>query len=654
MSQVEACPGPRRRRPWMRAILGDGAGHAGPSGAGAESALTSGVWSALVVISLWLATHRYFGIVHDGRLYTVQALRGLDPAHWADDLYFRYGSQDAFTIFSALYAPLVGLVGPGVAHLIGSVAGAALWVLALVVFTTAAFAGRGAWFAAVVGAIVLNAHYGGHSVFGYGEVFLTPRLYAEAFVLLGLGLALRGRPGFAAAALLTAAALHPLMALVGIGVLILQYAFTERRVWLAVGVGAIVGLALAMAGIEPFARVWKVFDPQWFAIIYDRSRLAFETRWGWADGVQVAGTFCVLFAMAQRAPPQLRRMLWALLVVSALGVAASVLGADLARNVLIANLQLWRALWLATLCANACLPVLFLTAPRTGVAREMLLLALVAGGASTFLWVPSLVFWGLAIIASLALLLEVRTGAGLGGVARVALRVIAVALLGLGVVAVSVETGADLFLQDLLSLAIVAGIVALVVCAPRIRSRAVLLALAVLALGVSAARFDARSQWQLFIEAPDAPADLVRFVGDAHDIYWESGPELLWFKLRRPSYFSCVQGAGGIFYRDTAVAYQHRLDALKPLMTRDVTGKPNAVCSFDGMPPTTRPATPAAIADACKRLPELDELVLMQPVRGVPARVWNLPKAQTLPDQARIGKVVKISRVYGYSCDDFR
>jgi len=59
-------------------------------------------WRLLLIGALWLSTHRYFGIVHDGRLYTVQALRALDPARWTDDLYFRFGSQDAFTVFSAL------------------------------------------------------------------------------------------------------------------------------------------------------------------------------------------------------------------------------------------------------------------------------------------------------------------------------------------------------------------------------------------------------------------------------------------------------------------------------------------------------------------------------------------------------------------------
>lgn len=546
------------------------------------------------------------------------------------------------------------MTGPSLAHLIGSLLGAVLWLSALAFFATAAFAGRSAWFAAVLGAVAMNAHYGGHSVFGYGEAFLTPRLYAEAFVLLGLGLALRERVTIAAVALLAAAALHPLMALAGIGVFVLYYAFIERRIWIAVGFGAIGALSLAAAGVEPFARIWKVFDPQWFAIVYDRSRLAFETRWGWADGVQIVGTFCVLFVMALQAPPKLRRMLFALVATAGLGVTVSLIGADLARNVLIANLQLWRAMWLATLCANACVPVLFMAAARAGVARELLALTFVTSVASLFLWIPSLVVWGLAITASLAFVVEARTEAPLGGFARVLLRIVAAALLGLGAVVASGQAGADGLVEDLLSLAVVAGILALVLWAARPPPRPVLLVLAVLACGVALARFDARSRWQVFLEAPGAPADLVQFVGDASEVYWETGPELLWFKLRRPSYFSCVQGAGGIFYRDIALAYQERLDALKPLATRDVTGKLGAVCSFEGMSPEARPATRAAIAEACMRLPELDQLVLLRPAIGAPARVWTLPAPRTLPDQAHAGKVEKISRVFGYSCDDFR
>src|SRR4051812_26774615 len=47
----------------------------------------------------------YLGIHHDAMLYSGQVLSRLDPATYSDDLFFRYGSQDRFSIFSPLMAP---------------------------------------------------------------------------------------------------------------------------------------------------------------------------------------------------------------------------------------------------------------------------------------------------------------------------------------------------------------------------------------------------------------------------------------------------------------------------------------------------------------------------------------------------------------------
>jgi hypothetical protein len=82
---------------------------------GAESALAERRALAvrfLLLAALWVAARPYFGIVHDARLYMVQALHALQPERFAGDLYFAFGSQDAFTAFSALDAPLIGAMGP--------------------------------------------------------------------------------------------------------------------------------------------------------------------------------------------------------------------------------------------------------------------------------------------------------------------------------------------------------------------------------------------------------------------------------------------------------------------------------------------------------------------------------------------------------------
>src|SRR5689334_21097000 len=76
------------------------------------------VFSAILIIALWVALHPYRGIIHDARLYAVQALNVLQDGAYGGDLYFKYGSQDQFSPFSTLYADVVSLVGLSSAHLI--------------------------------------------------------------------------------------------------------------------------------------------------------------------------------------------------------------------------------------------------------------------------------------------------------------------------------------------------------------------------------------------------------------------------------------------------------------------------------------------------------------------------------------------------------
>src|SRR5262245_8831772 len=47
------------------------------------------VLCGILVLSLWVTLHPYHGVIHDARLYAVQALRILDPEAYRNDLYFK-------------------------------------------------------------------------------------------------------------------------------------------------------------------------------------------------------------------------------------------------------------------------------------------------------------------------------------------------------------------------------------------------------------------------------------------------------------------------------------------------------------------------------------------------------------------------------------
>ena len=56
------------------------------------------LWAALIFVNAIALPYR--GLVHDARLYGVQVLHRITNGEFSDDLYLRYGSQDAYSLFS--------------------------------------------------------------------------------------------------------------------------------------------------------------------------------------------------------------------------------------------------------------------------------------------------------------------------------------------------------------------------------------------------------------------------------------------------------------------------------------------------------------------------------------------------------------------------
>lgn len=173
----------------------------------------------IISVAWWLLTRPYQGIWHDGIFYTVQALRHLHPERYAQDVFFLYGSQDDYSFYSVLQAWLINIFGIEGAFLSLTLAGAALWLYALLRLLAR-------WLPptrlALMMILVLSAdaHYGGFDMFAYGERFASPRIFSEALVLLSISLLLEGRRASAGFVLAGAALIHLLIALAGIGVFI--------------------------------------------------------------------------------------------------------------------------------------------------------------------------------------------------------------------------------------------------------------------------------------------------------------------------------------------------------------------------------------------------------------------------------------------------
>ena len=99
----------------------------------------------MTMAAFWLASHPWRGIWHDNVLYAAQALRRLYPLNFQHDLYFLHGSQDAFTIFSPLYAAAIAALGLPGATLTLLIAGYLLWIAAAAYLLSALLRGFYFW-----------------------------------------------------------------------------------------------------------------------------------------------------------------------------------------------------------------------------------------------------------------------------------------------------------------------------------------------------------------------------------------------------------------------------------------------------------------------------------------------------------------------------
>ncbi len=163
---------------------------------------------------LWFATHPYLGVLWDSEYYTLQALHFLHPERYAHDLFFAYGSQDQFTLFSRLYGPLIGMMGLARSNMLLTLIGQAVWFggVAHLVRASRAYLDP---FTALAGVMLIPGAAG--LLFHYGEQVLTPRIYAEGMTLWAMGELWRGRRWRSAAWLIGGMMLHPLMVVPGWG-----------------------------------------------------------------------------------------------------------------------------------------------------------------------------------------------------------------------------------------------------------------------------------------------------------------------------------------------------------------------------------------------------------------------------------------------------
>ncbi len=621
----------------------------------------------LLIVTLWLVTRAYGGIYHDSRFYALQGLNALMPGRFADDLYFRYGSQDQFTLFTSIYKPFLTIFGLATGNLVLTIITQLLWLSGLFFLARSLFHDKKMMLIAVAAAVVLPGGVG----FSYGEPFLTPRLLAEALTLWALGMMLRGQSLRALLLLCVSITIHPLMTLPGLAVLFLYEARKRPVWWVAVILGVILTFGLAFAGIQPFARLLVSFDPTWFAIVRVRDYFCLLTRWNIIELIPICNMLVLAAFGLTLAEPDEQRFLGSVLTVGFGGLAVSLVGGDFLHNVLIVDIQAWRATWLPAVVTNLFVGTIILRIQRRGEssladAPFVFALAIALLTLSRFLGAVSIIATPMTVVACAVGIWEHRHQRAI----PLRSRIFVISLMGvaLGLTAIALYASIQAFALEPNTLGRVACGTALTVFAlgatwvilvntnplHRWASRPIpMLCLAVTLVTIAGFNWDQRSPWRKFIDTTDTPpTSLTSLLPRDRSIYWEGDVTVPWFLLKRPSYFSCAQGTGALFSRGTAINYQHRYESFQPLRTLSF-GRDSLCPLAKGH--ATAPLNRADLASVCKKEPGLGALVLTKAVIGAPQKIWVSPVE--FMDLSRIDgklKLFKTNRFFVYSCADLR
>lgn len=312
------------------------------------------VWASMFLASA-LATP-YAGIVHDASLYALQALNRSSGGQFADDLFLKYGSQDRYSLFSPIVAPVVQVLGVELSFLLLCLLSIGLLLEAVRRLVGALVDGPRLAVVAALFVAVAPMPYGGLSIFQVNEPFFTPRLFASATVIFAIERTLARRHTAAVAALLVGLVFHPVMALPGVAVwavLAPWQRFGGRLViplFVAAAVAGLAGLAFAPAGLLGF------IDADWRQVIRAAAPYNFVDEWSWADWATVVGQVTIVSAAAlkcrlTRLP--VSRLLAAVVAVGLGGLAATAIAAATGQA-LPFQAQPYRALWLVSVLHLPC------------------------------------------------------------------------------------------------------------------------------------------------------------------------------------------------------------------------------------------------------------------------------------------------------------
>ncbi|MBK9445995.1 MAG: hypothetical protein IPO00_07845 [Betaproteobacteria bacterium] len=592
---------------WLAAKAGEAGNTSGTSNSGYPSWCSrSGFFVFLAGLGFWLLSHPYWGIWHDARVYTLMAVRWIDPAPFLRDPWFMFGSQDSFSLFSPLYGSAIKFFGVNAAAKWGSFLAGLSFVLASWFLSRALPLGRRRDLVFLILVSVQLVYcvndYGLMDAFRVSESFITSRQFAVSLGMLGVAAAMVDRPGFAAFWLTLSLALHPLMglwAVVSTVFVVARIYFRTAVALVVLGSAVVLGLSIHGAGI------FQPVDGEWGELVRETSRIVFVATDSQHRIDFALICYSVLLLGACWGQEYLRRWYKIVLLVSVAAYAVNWFCSSFFPAAIVMQAQLWRANWFALVLAVVAAADLSM---RVMSANSLFRYLAMAAGSILVLFPMGgalLAFLAACCPNKILVSLRERFSKPTASV-RLTLRIVSVlivAILGLAALSEIQAMGAMLwrvgeavdghvdFFRGLVFLGGF-GFFALafwfLAGRPNCLPLAGVVSLVILALGLW--QWDSRpplvrqaDEKNLRLLAPGAPrmfADHLR-VGDV--VYWQGKAERVWFELRTASYASGTQAIGIVFSEKMALAIAERLGrvalaaTLAPVSSQAVRNREDAV-----------------------------------------------------------------------------
>jgi len=547
----------------------------------------------------------YLGLVHDARLYALQALNHSQNGRFAQDLFFKYGSQDRFSIFSAFMGPVVSRLGLEMSFWIAYVLFSSLFIYAVVRLIRTLIPDR--WLAniGIIALVAFSLPYGGWDIFHARESFFTARSAAEGLSLLGIEAVLQNRYPKSILFALASLILHPLM---GIGSLLvvvagfcLDQVKSKKATVTALSLGVAAFLLLTAFGWNSMPFLRPGMDVRWISAIKDINWYCFPSEWRFTDWYRLTGCVAIVLFASRWLERRARKIVRIIVCVGLAGTSSTILGEYLGVPLLLQG-QGYRAAWVVEALAIP-LGVFMINRFVNGAFKKGKWIAL---GIFFFIGDPFSLFSDLipmtpdnlpiyALFLSVVALFLLHKGDSFnresvqfaicaGLVAwSVALSFTVIAIkIRLGIhsasdpIAVAVESAmmcsrTFLFLISLLYLS---GFIAIW---RRVAMRGVLALAALTWIALSSILFVTResASYRAHFEPGYSDVDFIaKTIAEkgpkgqgtmkAAQIYWPNHPAQVWFQLRSNNYFHFTQLSGAVFSKETCMEGQRRAALVRP------------------------------------------------------------------------------------------